>query len=119
MSDFLDKTHTERKKLINMANELYDLSNAFWMTGNKMMGTRLKTFADQIYLSSQAIGEAVSKEIDARLKDAQESSVNLVKGVMAGIELGKNKDGVGDVSDKGPRPQYTDCMNRPIKFDAD
>ena len=99
MSEYLDEINEADQELFVVTEQLRYLSNAFYQTGNDAIGFKLSRAADKIEEANKKIRGAVAKELNRSIKQAEESSVNVFKGVMAGIELGQNEDGVGDVSD--------------------
>lgn len=99
MSEYLDRVHAADNVFRGLAMELVSLANAFRMTGNSTMSSQLFNMASELSDAADQVNKAVAKELNDSVRQAQENSANLVKSALAGIELGQNEDGVGDVSD--------------------
>ena len=99
MSEYLDGVHDNTSEVYQVAEDLHDLAVAFNRTGNETVARKLSLLSAKLYSASRRINTVVSQELNRSVQQAQENSANLVRGVLAGIELGQNEDGVGDVSD--------------------
>lgn len=99
MSEYLDKLHAADVTFTDVSREMVYLANAFRVTGNTTMSSRLFNMADDLRRAADQVNKAVAKELNESVRQAQESSTNLFKAALAGIALGQNEDGVGDVSD--------------------
>ena len=96
---YLDRLHNADCELTAVHFGLLELAKAFAITGNRRVSDKLYDMAEAIHNSAKEIRDATSQELTDRVRQAQESSVNVLKGVLAGVELGQNPNGVGDVSD--------------------
>lgn len=99
MSEYLDKIHKADDTFTAVAREMVYLANAFRVTGNSTMSARLFHMADELREAAEQVNKAVAKELNESVRQAHENSANLVRSALAGMKLGKNEDGVGDVSD--------------------
>lgn len=79
---------------VGARNYLMSLADAFMETGNFTVAKRLAKLCGDLDRSIDKMGKLFNEQIDEAYKNAQQSSVNMLNGVLAGIELGKreNKD---------------------------
>ena len=99
MSEYLDGVHDNADIIYQVAEELHYLAVAFKRTGNDAMAEKLSLQSARLHRAQKGITNAVSKELTRQVKGAEETSHAMLRATLAGVELGKTKDGVGDVSD--------------------
>ena len=100
MSEYLDNIHGNADVIYQVAEELHYLAQAFHRTGNGTVAQKLSLQSARLHAARRGITNAVSEELNRSVKQAEESSQNVLKAVLVGVELGQNEDGVGDVSDE-------------------
>ena len=89
--EYLDVIHNESDKITSCAYHLEALSRAFYETGNSVIGGQLDTIATDLHEARSEISGAVSKNINNEYQQAQQSSMNVVKACLAGIEISKTQ----------------------------
>ena len=82
--EYLDVMHGEQRNIEDMAEYLLDLSKAFYMTGNTIIGNNLESMSQELYKSSNRISKAVGKEITDQYDIAQQISA-----CITGIKIAK------------------------------
>ena len=82
------KIHLE--SLSNISTALFSLSVSFKEIGNDYMSLKIKDFQKKINVIEESIYSLVDKSIDEKLRDIEQGNKNMMNGVFAGIELGKN-----------------------------
>lgn len=92
MSEYLDEINEADQDLFVVASTLRYLSNSFYQTGNTILGNKMSEYADRIDAANKRIRTAVAKELNRSVAQAQENSATLMKGVMAGIHLGRDEN---------------------------
>ncbi len=85
--DYLDVISDSRKELVTVSWELAYLGRAFGDTGNSAMAKDLGLLAQRITEATEAIGDAVSREITAscaRSEASAKATVMVALGVCGG-----------------------------------
>jgi len=77
--NFLSIIRRSSEKLRIIARELSNLGSSFDDVSNQDVADRLWSMSNIIYESEEAINGAVGKETHDRYKEAQQSSINLLK----------------------------------------
>lgn len=87
MSDKMEELiHSDRnayEDLHDVAMSLKDLSEAFYMTGNNIMGTELFSASTAIRRAASTLRDNNSKRTNIRFKEAQESSANILSAALS------------------------------------
>ena len=78
----------------DVSSALNYLSDAFHVTGNVKLGRNLAEMAEDLRKSSDVIGKANGQIVADRLRDAQESTANLMTGILAGMDMAEKDDPV-------------------------
>ena len=87
MSEWLDKHRDGARILSEVSRDLYGLSRALSRVGNDKMAEDIGGFCIRIDLANKMMDEAVSENIDSRLRDAKASSKAIIEAALAGIEI--------------------------------
>lgn len=83
-----ERPHNE---LFYIAEDLKRLASAFYVTGNKQVADELSNNAFHIHKAVKQILTDEAMETNKRLKDAENSSINVLNAVFAGMKLGKEE----------------------------
>ena len=87
MSDNFTKIHDGCSLLISEANYLDSIADCCYMTGKDKMGKKLNGISTDIRIAELKIKKAVGDETYRQFQLAEQSSVNVVNGVLAGIKM--------------------------------
>lgn len=87
----IDKLNNARGSLLLCSDKLEKLSNSFYNTGNIYIGDKLAKIAEDIVNADEIIGKQVFAILDREFKTAETNSAIILKAVLAGAELTKNK----------------------------
>lgn len=85
---WITQMNHEREYLQSKASQLQALANAFYITGNNTLSTRLGEMADDILQSVKNIDTIVDKKIHDDFKQAEQSSVNIICAAVAATKQG-------------------------------
>jgi len=83
MTDNFDKIYDGCSALNKESERLFDISDAFYRTGNDTMGLELASIASEMSGCANQIRKAYGSEIAGRARDAEQSSKNMVEAVLA------------------------------------
>jgi len=79
----------ELDKLGRIGDEMYELSQAFAMTGNIIMAETLEELGEEIKAATKNILDCISADIHQRYQVTQQDSAKIVAACLAGIKIGK------------------------------
>jgi len=83
MSNYLNTMIDETQEINSEAYALRELSRAFYVTGNIIMGKDLYDISCRLIESSGNISKAVGQEITDRNDQAQQATANMVNAALA------------------------------------
>ena len=89
----LDKIRVALENVRFVTDELNNLAGAFEVVGNHRMDEILSKLAKLLYFSEKKINIGMSEKINQDFDLAQKSTNNMVKGILTGVELGKDSHG--------------------------
>lgn len=92
MSDWLKKINMNEDIILAGVQSIDVLSEAFHQVGNEKVGLKLNRIAISIESAMKEINEAIKNHIHEEYKQAQESSANVFKATLAGIEISKKEN---------------------------
>jgi hypothetical protein len=92
----VDKAHRARGKLVSQIEWLRRVARSANTLGLDVLSDRLHRIADGLEAGVQELFQAWRTEFDARLKDVQENSVNVLKATLAGMDIGTDPPGQGE-----------------------
>jgi len=84
----LDDAHVSLHSLAAVARELRQIAKGLREYGSERVADRIALIAVDVEAYRQILDRYTGAQISERLADAQRSTFNLVRGVMAGIEIG-------------------------------
>jgi hypothetical protein len=84
----LDAIQTNTAVLSTAAHEMECLADSFLDVGNDMVAKKLERWALNLRDVQEIVKAAHSADLYGQVQQAQESSVNVLNGVLAGIEVG-------------------------------
>ena len=87
MSEYLDRLHRADGELTAVILGIEELANAFTIVGNRKVADKLWDMAQAIQDAAKEIRSATTEELNRQVKQAQESSANLVRAALAGSAL--------------------------------
>lgn len=76
--EWLDKMHDARNSIGQCAFHLEALADAFFTTGNTVMGTRLAVVAEDLHKNSDIIHQGIGEKISEQLRDSQQATGNML-----------------------------------------
>ena len=89
MDDNLTKFFDAREDINAISDALAGLSDSFYHIGNEVMGNLLYKFSEELKTSTQTMTVDYESELTGRFNDAQKATHNMMAGVFAGVEIGK------------------------------
>ena len=84
----LDAVHDNRKTVDAVCDGLDHLASAFRRTGNHDVADELFDYIEPLMQSARQVAASYSIDLNGQVRQSQESSFNLLRGVLAGIEIG-------------------------------
>ena len=79
MSEYLDDIYEGSETIRGVVYKLMNLSEAFHLTGNSVLGDDLYDLCVHLKQAEKQINSAVSKNINRSLKQSQEGIANILK----------------------------------------
>ena len=89
--DWLDKFQNSQKALRCLIHQIDRRARAFAETGNTYMAVIMDGWVEALDEIETQNNKAISEQTSEYLRSAQQSSTNLLNGVLAGIELGQKE----------------------------
>jgi hypothetical protein len=83
--DLLSSTFNELRVLDDIGNDIISLAKSFGHTGNTIMNESLFSIGCDILDASRQLRNNYSEESSIRLKDADQSTANMLGAVMASL----------------------------------
>ncbi|MBO9710532.1 MAG: hypothetical protein J7521_20215 [Caulobacter sp.] len=71
-----------------IAGELCWLADAFSATGNQAVADRLVNIAQHVEALSKRLRDAFSADLNERLRESEQATMNMISGVLAGMNIG-------------------------------
>jgi hypothetical protein len=81
--------------LSRVSHEMECLADSFLDTGNNHVARKLDMWAKDIKEMSRLVREAHSDDIFIQVQQAEESTMNVFRAALAGIEVGQRNKGEG------------------------
>lgn len=88
----LDAVHDNVTMVEAVTDGIYRLASAFRRTGNHDVADELFSYIEPLMTSAKQISASYSIELNDRVRQTQENSTNIIRGVLAGIEIGNKSD---------------------------
>ena len=91
--NLIDAVDLNTGALRRVSNEMLCLSDSFLDVGNTVVSNKLEKWALELKDLSEIVRKAHSQDIFMQVKLAEESSMNVFKAALAGIEVGLRNKG--------------------------
>lgn len=89
---WLDKIHKNTKILFDIELDLQYKADCFYGTGNTFMCDELLKIAKSLSHARNEISNAVLESINENLRNAQQSTKNMIEACLAGITITKKEN---------------------------
>lgn len=89
MSKYLDTIYESTGAIIDVARDLENFANAFYILGNNEFGARLLMNSNELMKAQKHINNAVGENINNGLEDSYKSVANTISACLSINELNK------------------------------
>lgn len=84
-----EAVHDTRDMMRSCVYSLDKMAEAFAITGNDKVATQLSQLAADLETQHKRLIEAYYKSVSDQLRETEQSTFNMVRGVLAGLEIGQ------------------------------
>jgi hypothetical protein len=88
VSTFVDVTFDIAKEVEAVANSLASQSDTFWWLGQDRTAARMESMSKTLNAAAERLRKVVSEKTTQDFRDAEQSALNTLNGVMAGLKIG-------------------------------
>jgi len=92
--NWYSKTQKYKEIIKNKTYMLDSIASNLYKVGNDFLANKISFAVDGILDALAGIDDCLSENVDRQVKQAQESSANILRACLAGIELQRNEENV-------------------------